>query len=911
MRNFNDYTSRIAYVLSKQLQLSWRLAMMISAFILLFSTNADAQKTKETFGVSFSQYANEPTKEQWINGALIPNNSQYYEGTSTLQRIVLVNIKATPGNTHELLFKVLSTKGGINAYDFVTGFDQALKDYMNITGSEITNSTFDMYNDAERLRLVAGASIPNPATAAMITSLFRDGTSAVAAVPAASTYLTKQSILEGYDNDNYPAFNGKDKDTKRGVQLYGVSGNPITGAVLEFIGYSAPDLFGDSYGEYRLTWVSASPNILILMGGHLSTSDNSSPYPALWHGPSKGAAFISGGPYHFKLETLNGISLGNQDNQIQSGAIEVFPAGCILPAAGPFCAGTTNSHTASSEGVPDATYDWKLDPANGATFVGGGTTKQTVATGGATSSSVSVIAGTGTYTLTVTVSKTGYISKTCSTQVAVNGNPTITGPAIGAVCQGATTASFSYTGVTNGANQYKIVWDAAAVTAGLTSMSDFAALPSSPFNLTIPGTLAATTYNGTIYVRNSTTTCESAGTAISLTVNENPAINTPAIGAICAGTTSASLTYASVTGGANQYRIDWNADANTAGLVDVAYTSLPASPITISGTGSLSAGTYSGTIYVKNTNTTCESAGAAISLVVNGNPTALAGGDQELCQASSGTTRFTVKGTYTNGTPQWSETSANATIVSQAAGTGDDAGKWVAIVDIVGSNSVVMTLTTTSNATPSCVSATDDLTLTVNANPNAPAAEYLPPACDETEFKVKVNSPSGNEVIAGATYTLMTGDRTVVTTFTPASSAAFTFTSSIAAGAGFIVSVETVESCRSGEYACPAPAATLNTSSTKTLQTSDKIQKDDEVTAYPVPFYDRTTIEFKSERNGKYVINLYDMKGKLVRELKSGTVKAGETKSIEVDGRDLAEGMYLARIVSDAGSKTVKLLKRK
>ncbi|MDO3417065.1 T9SS type A sorting domain-containing protein, partial [Hymenobacter sp. BT770] len=124
---------------------------------------------------------------------------------------------------------------------------------------------------------------------------------------------------------------------------------------------------------------------------------------------------------------------------------------------------------------------------------------------------------------------------------------------------------------------------------------------------------------GTIYVKNSTTGCVSAGDAVSLTVNPNPTISTPAIGAICAGSTSASLTYASVSGGANQYKIVW-----TTGLTSMSdFASLPASPITISGTGSLTAANspYTGTIYVKNSTTGCVSAGDAVSLTVNALPT--------------------------------------------------------------------------------------------------------------------------------------------------------------------------------------------------------------------------------------------------------------------------------------------------
>jgi len=85
-----------------------------------------------------------------------------------------------------------------------------------------------------------------------------------------------------------------------------------------------------------------------------------------------------------------------------------------------------------------------------------------------------------------------------------------------------------------------------------------------------------------------------------------------------------------------------------------------------------------------------------------------------------------------------------------------------------------------------------------------------------------------------------------------------------------------------------------------------------EATAYPMPFADRTTIEFKTSETQDYVVNLYDSKGQLVRELKAGNAKAGELVTVDVDGRNLPEGMYFANIVGKAGvKKSVKLINRK
>lgn len=81
--------------------------------------------------------------------------------------------------------------------------------------------------------------------------------------------------------------------------------------------------------------------------------------------------------------------------------------------------------------------------------------------------------------------------------------------------------------------------------------------------------------------------------------------------------------------------------------------------------------------------------------------------------------------------------------------------------------------------------------------------------------------------------------------------------------------------------------------------------------AYPSPFSDRTTVEFKLPKGGEYKANLYDLRGNLLKELKSGTAQPGEVTSVEVDGRNLLNGIYIARIVSGTDVKTVKLILRK
>jgi hypothetical protein len=76
----------------------------------------------------FRQCANhDPTLGDchWIGSILNNNDSDYFEGMSVPQRILLDQVDATTGNVHTLTFEHDATKGGVHAYDFLTSYSQA------------------------------------------------------------------------------------------------------------------------------------------------------------------------------------------------------------------------------------------------------------------------------------------------------------------------------------------------------------------------------------------------------------------------------------------------------------------------------------------------------------------------------------------------------------------------------------------------------------------------------------------------------------------------------------------------------------------------------------------------------------------------------------------------------------------
>ncbi len=92
------------------------------------------------------------------------------------------------------------------------------------------------------------------------------------------------------------------------------------------------------------------------------------------------------------------------------------------------------------------------------------------------------------------------------------------------------------------------------------------------------------------------------GVIITYTLPNNPTITLGANPSVPQGSTSANLPYSATSGCPDQYSIDWDAAANTAGFIDFTdYASLPdPSPIVLTVPAGAAAATYNGTLTVKN-----------------------------------------------------------------------------------------------------------------------------------------------------------------------------------------------------------------------------------------------------------------------------------------------------------------------
>ncbi len=284
------------------------------------------------------------------------------------------------------------------------------------------------------------------------------------------------------------------------------------------------------------------------------------------------------------------------------------------------CSGTAASRTITlSTDLPGTeTFSWPI-PTMTAGITGGTAGSGSTITDILTNSGTT--AGTATYLVTVTADAAdGGCTNTANVVITVNPNPTITLSATNtSVCAGSTTATLPYTATTGSPDQYSLDFDATAEGQGFADLSN-TSLPASPISITVPAAAAPGTYNATLSVRNSTTGCISSITNITVTVNPLPTITLGASPVICSGTTTADLPYTATTDSPNQYSIDFNAAANSAGLADVALTSLPVSPIAITVPSGIAPGTYSGTILVRNSTTSCSSSSVPFTVQVNATP---------------------------------------------------------------------------------------------------------------------------------------------------------------------------------------------------------------------------------------------------------------------------------------------------
>ncbi|MHB9093001.1 MAG: hypothetical protein ACYC7H_16450, partial [Chloroflexota bacterium] len=239
---------------------------------------------------------------RWINGNLNANNSTYYEGDATVQRLWLTGM--VPGSQHTVTVKYGTTKGGKHAYDFLTTW----------------NWSEDWISDADRCQDITGCE----------------------AAPELTLAIPKDANARGFDG---------------AASVFSMRGGSLTSATTPAI--VSGTYAGDSETVITVGFTAASSGSMCTTKGSVTTCD-----AALWFGAhvaetaswtgidgTTGATTIPGSPYHVALDAVDGTAIGSRDNQMQSNAI-------ILPTTLKLVKTVTNDNGGTA--VPD---DWTLSAA--------------------------------------------------------------------------------------------------------------------------------------------------------------------------------------------------------------------------------------------------------------------------------------------------------------------------------------------------------------------------------------------------------------------------------------------------------------------------------------------------------------------------------------------------------------------
>jgi len=308
---------------------------------------------------AFVAGASDPTTDcdAWINGILNPNNSQYREDQVTAQRLF---VDGLPAGHHSYDFQYLVRKADGHAYDSLATWNT-------------TQTTADPCQGLNGpSRTACDTLLGDPANADTLP-IDPDPLVVDSACTTEST-TTSEHQLPG--------------------QVFTMFGGDLTDMTYTGTASDSEGLYQKINVEFDTT--GSAHRVYLLFGGHLAASltpDEGSPRG--W-GDNCGASSISGGPYHIKLDGIDGASAGNRDNQIMSNAVLplIIPSLSTQPTASATTSGTVGDSLTIANGAnAGGTATFKLYPTladcHGDTNALSTETKNVVA-GSATATNVSV-----------------------------------------------------------------------------------------------------------------------------------------------------------------------------------------------------------------------------------------------------------------------------------------------------------------------------------------------------------------------------------------------------------------------------------------------------------------------------------------------------------------------------------------
>lgn len=309
--------------------------------------------------------------------------------------------------------------------------------------------------------------------------------------------------------------------------------------------------------------------------------------------------------------------------------------------------------------------------------------------------------------------------------------PSISHSAILEACFGNTSALMNYTDAVGSPDTYSIDFDALAEAAGFTDISD-ATLPVSPVTISLPGSLPAGDYNGTLTLSN-TAGCVSSPSSLVIRINATPSITLGQDPTICHGVASALISY--TANNADGYEIDFDGSAEAAGFSDVSNGVLGGGNVSIVVPEGAPSGVYHGSLVPKDNSSGCEGSPVAFTITIQG-PVVSITGASTICEGNTTTLSPTSGGVWASNAPSVASVAVDGTVTGLSGGT--------------------VSFSFTDDVT-GCTVTTDDVT--VNAN----SSISLTSAPSTTSQTVCVNT-----AVVNITYSLGGGATGASTTGLPA-----------------------------------------------------------------------------------------------------------------------------------------------
>jgi large repetitive protein len=229
----------------------------------------------------------------WINGALIPNNSDYAESDGVPQRFIFRH-EGTGSDTHTVVFRYDFTKSNVYAYDFLVDPDHTMP-------SSLLNHCQNM---------------PSFATALQCQTALANAIN----VPVISDTFDQVSVREHPPSRNI---------------LFGCASVGCTAQVVSIVHSTNPvspipmaNCFqncGDSFVYVTIQYSEPANNDLVVMwfAGELAPAfDPDGAGPQIGWGAGFGASSLPGASLDFRLMNINGDASGARTNQLQRQLLE-------------------------------------------------------------------------------------------------------------------------------------------------------------------------------------------------------------------------------------------------------------------------------------------------------------------------------------------------------------------------------------------------------------------------------------------------------------------------------------------------------------------------------------------------------------------------------------------------------------